>query len=151
MFPARIVAASLLAAVPILAWAGQPHGGSIKVTVVDESGAFIPCADVSARMEPDTIAQQTQADEHGVAMLHLAPGNYAIAVRSQGFSVWTEKNVEVSDSSELQLRAQLRVTFYSGPIVVAEIRRPFYVETSLLPLIPVHELKLMKLSAKRAQ
>ncbi|HEX8712176.1 MAG TPA: carboxypeptidase-like regulatory domain-containing protein [Terracidiphilus sp.] len=144
------IAGLLLAATPILAWAGQNSPGSLTVVVVDPDGAFIPHAHVEVYASPDNVAQQTQADEHGVAVLHLPAGIYTITVIAPGF-VWGEKNVDVRDGSNQYLRVELNIGRNGSPVAIIEIKPPVYVETSPLPLIPAHKLSLMRLAAKRAQ
>jgi outer membrane receptor protein involved in Fe transport len=90
-FPARalgIVFVFALASVffsPGIAY-GQEVTGSIKGTVVDQTGAIVPGATVTARSQEKGDERTTTADADGnFSISKLNPGKYTLTVEKQGF------------------------------------------------------------------
>jgi hypothetical protein len=96
---ARIAAVLLVAAlVPAALGAQPPADASLRVTVVDPSGAVIVGAHVTATTQTRAAAPAAAADtdSRGVAAFAaLEPGRYTIHVESPGFEAQDVRNVRV--------------------------------------------------------
>ena len=99
-----LVAALVALAAPSSA---QVFTGRIDVTVVDTTGAVLPGVTV------DLSGQQTASavtDAKGEAhFLNLAPGNYTVAARLQGFNDYRNENLPVVAGGSVPLRVSLGI------------------------------------------
>src|SRR5581483_11205458 len=80
----------VLSALLVVLFAGNALGqqlATLKVTVVDSTGAVIPGATVTVR-NTETDAKRTDVSEsHGLSVIPgLPPGNYELSADAQGFS-----------------------------------------------------------------
>ncbi len=82
--------------VPAAAWAQPPAGATLRVTVVDPSGAVIVGARVTLTPSADDVTLET-GTRGDATFTALTPGRFAIHVESPGF--------EPSDEREVRLRA----------------------------------------------
>ena len=82
--------------VPAAAWAQPPAGATLRVTVVDPSGAVIVGARVTVTPSADGVTLET-GTRGDATFTALTPGRFTIQVESPGF--------EPSDEREVRLRA----------------------------------------------
>src|SRR4249919_938730 len=82
--------------VPAAAWAQPPAGATLRVTVVDPSGAVIVGARVTVTPSADGVTLET-GTRGDATFTTLTPGRFTIHVESPGF--------EPSDEREVRLRA----------------------------------------------
>ena len=136
---------------PVLATAGEPSHGTLTVKVVDQTGAIIPGAQIEIRTEPNEVVLRAFTDNLGAAVLNLRAGSYTVTISARGFAVYQRRNVEVQDGSDQHLRVGMFIGHEIPGPVVQSIEPPVYLRILELPIIPVHRLKLMKLSAKRVR
>jgi hypothetical protein len=130
-----------LCASPVLAQ--EPAEATLTVTVTDQTGAVIPGARVTAIREDSHDDFRFLTDARGVAVLQLQPGIYNLRVVSQGFAQWAETGLDVT--GKIEKSVVLRVSSYSGPMVIADTVSPpvdLPVVEALIPLEPVQELVL---------
>ena len=93
--------------------------GVIQGTVLDQSGAVMPGADVAA-MNLNTAAETTQkTDGDGrFVFLSLSPGSYSVTASKSGFSKLIQKDVDLTVGQSLNLRLTLRVSATSEVVEV---------------------------------
>ena len=89
-----LVLFALLIASPFTAQAQYSSG--IKGTVVDQSGAVVPNAQVTLTNQDTQVKQTATASEQGfVQILQIPPGRYTISVSVAGFTPWEQKDVDI--------------------------------------------------------
>jgi hypothetical protein len=68
--------------------------GSINGTVTDASGAVVSNAEVTATQSATGISSETTSGSQGNFVFPiLAPSNYTITAKAQGFQTFTEKDI----------------------------------------------------------
>jgi hypothetical protein len=145
MTSAHIAALAIaLCAFPALT---QEHTeGTLTVVVMDQSGAVVPGARISATALETRAHFEATADANGQAVVHLDQGNYELMVQARGFQTWEEKNIEVN--AELQRTVTLLVgQVVCGPCVVVdpvipEIPSEHPQRAEEIPLVPVPQFVL---------
>jgi hypothetical protein len=109
-----VMAAAVLALVTPAS--AQVFTGRIDVTVADSTGAILPGVTV------ELTGQQTQSavtDASGEAhFLNLAPGTYSVKALLQGFSDYTNENVQVVAGGSVPLRVTLGVAGLASSVEV---------------------------------
>src|SRR5690242_1844252 len=110
---------ALLAAVCLAAAAfAQSGSGTLSGQVTDPSGAAIPAATVLLT-GPDHATKTAQTDVQGRYAFHnLTPGAYAVAVSSQGFSMFTKAGIQVAPNHPQIVNAQLALTIEKQQVTV---------------------------------
>ena len=101
---------------------GQPQmaSASIRLEIVDVSGAAITNARVTIKNESTGKEWTVKTDEHGRAMVSDLPkGEYRFAIASPGFATKTLTRVSLPNS-ELQ-KVQLDLGTMGGVVVVGEL------------------------------
>ncbi len=97
----------LLLITPALPQAGR---GAINGIVSDTSGAVVPAAEVEARDVANGAVFQTVTTGAGLySFISLAPGNFDVTVRANGFEVSLHKNVLVTVDQTTVVNVTLRV------------------------------------------
>src|SRR3989442_12814684 len=87
-----------------------PARGTLLGTVVDENDAVVAEASVSVKDISKTIRKETKTSHVGVFIItELPPGNYAVAVKQQGFATAEIKGLALKVNDQLTLKIQLRV------------------------------------------
>lgn len=100
----------MLACIPTGA---QTFRGTILGTVIDETGAVIPNASVTAKNVRTGVTRSTVTDANGsFAIPELQIGTYEVTVQRDGFRIGRVDNVEVSVSGE----QRVDVTLSSGSV-----------------------------------
>ena len=114
------------AAVQAAAERQDPNAGSIRVLVLDQTGAAIVGAAVSvvpANAQSGTEAKTTTANEQGEAILaNLAPGRYVIQVESIGFETTQITDVNVRRGRRENRDVQLPIAGYVEEVEVTRDR-----------------------------
>jgi hypothetical protein len=95
-----MLAASLIAVMPLASSAQTPVTGTLRVVVQDQSGAVIPGAMVQVkgtdRGNAGVVRSDVPSDAQGVALIpDLVPGRYAVDVSFPGFESLTLTDVRV--------------------------------------------------------
>ena len=100
----------------------DPNTGSIRVLVLDQSGAAIVGATLSviaANAKPGTEARVAKANEQGEAIVdRLAPGKYLIQVESVGFETVQMADVNVRRGRQEKRDAVLPIAGYLEEVEV---------------------------------
>jgi len=100
----------------------DPNAGSIRVLVLDQSGAAIVGANVSvvpANASSGTQARTTTANEQGEAVINgLAPGKYLIQIDSIGFDTLQIADVNVRRGRQERKDAILAIAGYVEEVEV---------------------------------
>ena len=96
----------------------QTGNGTLSGQITDPSGAAIPAATVTLT-GPSHATQTAQTDEQGRYAFHnLAPGEYMVAISSQGFSTFTKSGIQVSHGHLQVVNAQLAVVMEKQQVTV---------------------------------
>jgi hypothetical protein len=119
-------AAPQTAAAPAAAERQDPNAGSIRVLVLDQTGAAIVGAAVSvvpANAQSGAEAKTIAANEQGEAILaNLAPGRYVIQVESIGFETTQITDVNVRRGRRESRDVQLPIAGYVEEVEVTRDR-----------------------------
>jgi len=100
--------------------APQASTGSLRGTVTDPSGAAIPSADVVLTPSSSSALIKTKSDGQGAYEFKaLAPGQYTLTVVAQGFSVYENDNVVITNQP-LRLNAALNIQVEQEKVQVSD-------------------------------
>ncbi|MGE5569979.1 MAG: carboxypeptidase regulatory-like domain-containing protein [Rhodospirillales bacterium] len=107
---------------------------NISGTVVDESGAVIPGADVKITdVEKGTLARETSTDESGVfRAVNMVPGRYQIAVEKTGF-----KKAELT----VTLNVNTRLDVGQIQLSLGQVTEVLSVSESVIPLVTTNTME----------
>lgn len=95
--------------------------GALQGTVIDESGAAIPDAVVTAINQASKVETTRNASKAGVFMIApLTPGIYTVKVTAPGFAALTQENIEVNGLNVTGLNPTLHVGSAEQTITVTE-------------------------------
>ncbi len=114
IFAALLLTAGVLLGSPVRADEPQeaqrdPSTGTLRVTVLDQTGAAIVGAAVSAALPPAAPVIAT-TNERGEALLQaLAPGRYLLRVDSPGFDAFELPDVNVRRGRQERREVELRI------------------------------------------
>ncbi len=87
----------------------QTFRGAIVGTVLDQTQAPVPAANVTAKNQGTGVARSTVTDDQGQFTLPELPiGAYTVTVEKQGFAPVTQANVQVSVAGERRVDVTLR-------------------------------------------
>lgn len=99
-------------------WA-QLNTGSITGYVTDPSGAAVASANVTVTEVRTGVATKGVADSAGLYNItHLLPGQYTVAVESQGFKRFIQQNVTLQVDSTVRVDAKLEMGAVTQEITV---------------------------------
>ena len=87
----------------------QTNEGAIAGNVVDESGAVVTGAKVTALNQDTGVRHETVSQEGGYRFTSLPIGLYDVTVQREGFSNLTQTGVRVQVSSTTSVNVTLRV------------------------------------------
>jgi hypothetical protein len=88
-------------------------------TLLDPSGAAIAGAQVSLKNSDDTMVAQTTTDSSGTFRFdHVAPGNYRVEFRAEGFRD-TRASVNLSGKRQAPMRVTMQIAVLSETVTVA--------------------------------
>lgn len=166
MAAVRSFAAVLLIVLASILTAQNASTGQVVITVVDPPGAPIPEAHigiiwlpVAALNDGDwlnyalhaTEQASTRSNASGEATIHLAKGDYAIAIAANGFKRYFQR-IEIRDESSQAIRATLPIATYSGPVEVMPMPIEIPVEPVYLNIfIPLEPLQTITVTGARAR
>jgi len=107
---------------------------NISGTVVDESGAVIPGADVKITdVEKGTLARETTTDESGVfRAVNMVPGRYLIAIEKAGF-----KRAELPVTLDVNTRLDVGQIKLS----LGQVTEVLSVSESVIPLVTTNTME----------
>lgn len=99
---------------------GQNITGSVAGTVTDQSGAVVPNATVTiTNTDRNLIVRTVPTDANGNYSAPLLPiGHYQISVEAQGFSKFSERNIQLNVNEKLTVNAQMRVAAAGQEVIV---------------------------------
>jgi len=107
----------------------QGNQGTIEGIVVDQSGAALPGAKLTATNDATGIHFQATSDSDGLFTFPVLPvGTYTIEVEDPGFAKLTQKNVALSVGARLNLNLSLSVAGQTQSVTVTD--EPPIVETT---------------------
>ena len=113
-----LAAALLLAGLPALAQLGS---GQIEGTVLDQSGAVIPDAQVTVRNQATGVERILTSDATGrYRAVNLAPGLYSVKAQKSGFQPVERQDVQVTVGSTTTADITLQVAAAAETVVVTE-------------------------------
>ncbi len=85
--------------------------GLMEGTVVDQSGAVVPGAEITATHAATGAVFKVVSKDDGLFTFPVLPvGTYDVEVKRQGFTTVTEKNVELTIGAKLNLQLALKVS-----------------------------------------
>jgi hypothetical protein len=117
-----LLACSLIAAALITEPAAGQSGlgsGRVEGTVLDESGATVAAATVTARSDATGVATVQSSDSSGHFLFpYLTPGTYHVTVEKSGFKFTQLDTVVVAVGTTISLRPQLAVGSTDTKVVV---------------------------------
>jgi hypothetical protein len=112
----RIAILLLLSLVSLM---GQIRSARISGNVSDPSGAPIPDAKVEVKETRTNQAYAVATNESGeFAVPYLPPGEYQVSAGKTGFSLFTQKGLELATGQQLRVEVQLKVQSVEGKIEV---------------------------------
>ena len=88
----------------------QTVTGSIRGTVVDQTGAVVPAATVTAQNVNTGVVTTTVSDSSGAYNIQTLPiGTYAVSVKKSGFSTTTDRpfTLEIDQIARIDLKLQV--------------------------------------------
>lgn len=88
----------------------QVNTATISGTAVDQSGAAVPDATVTARNTATNVETQTVTGTEGIYVLpNLAVGRYSVTVAKSGFRTAAQSNILLTVDQRLRVDFQLRI------------------------------------------
>src|SRR2546429_2618707 len=107
----------------------QANQGTIEGIIVDQSGAALPGAKLTATNDATGLHFQATSDSNGLFTFPVLPvGTYTIKVEHPGFANLTQKNVALSVGGRLNLNLSLSVAGQTQSVTVTD--EPPIVETT---------------------
>ena len=98
-------------------WGQQPTG-SLRGTVVDESGAVVPGATVEV-VQTQSVVQQSQSDGLGnFSVAALSPGEYTVRVVANGFQKFESDLQKVTAGGVVQVAVTLNIPTATEQVTV---------------------------------
>src|ERR1044071_2662105 len=85
--------------------------GVIQGTVLDESGAVVPTANVEVKNADTNFSKSLTTDSDGrFVFLQLQPGRYSLTISKQGFATLTQENLELTVGQAISLTPRMKVS-----------------------------------------
>ena len=104
----RLIALLAIIIVPVSLMA-QRTAASISGTVMDQSGAVIPAANITVTEVTTGVPTAAQANGHGFYLIsNLQPGAYKLHVEKAGFEGYERTGMWVRQVNRLRLQANCR-------------------------------------------
>ncbi len=121
MNPRQVLAAVVMLAIISMAGYGQTVNGSLTGTVLDQSGAVIPNADVVVKSIDQGTVREFKTDLNGFWRVpSLPPGRYQLEVTSKGFEKIIRGPIQVDASVERAVDVTLKPSGTSEVVTVTE-------------------------------
>jgi hypothetical protein len=104
-------------------WAqSQITTGVIQGTVVDQTGAVVPGAEIEARSLGQNVARSLTTGSDGrFVFLQLAPGRYRVTITKSGFATLVQDNVPLTVGQTITLAPAMKVSGTSETVTVTGI------------------------------
>ncbi len=104
-------------------WAqSQITTGVIQGTVVDQTGAVVPGAEIEARSLGQNVARTLTTGSDGrFVFLQLAPGRYRVTITKSGFATLVQDNVPLTVGQTITLAPAMKVSGTSETVTVTGI------------------------------
>lgn len=116
-----VLAAAVMLAIISMAGYGQTVNGSLTGTVLDQSGAVIPNADVVVKSIDQGTVREFKTDLNGFWRVpSLPPGRYQLEVTSKGFEKIIRGPIQVDASVERAVDVTLKPSGTSEVVTVTE-------------------------------
>ncbi len=97
----------------------QITSGVIQGTVMDESGAVVPGANVEAKNLATNLTRSLTTDSEGrFAFLQLSTGRYNLTVTKDGFATLVQENVDLTVGQTINLGLSMKVAAATEVITV---------------------------------
>src|SRR5215469_1602870 len=101
------------------AWAQTGTSGSISVTVVDQSGGFVPGAQLELKDLSTNVVVRAETQNNGTYTFpSLNFGTYSLTVSKQGFESQTFASVQVQTSRVTDLKSTLQIGTTTANVTV---------------------------------
>ena len=101
-----LVALLIAATAPAMA----QYSSGVEGTVLDQSGAVIPSAQVTLTNQDTQVKQTATANAQGyVQILHLPPGRYTASVMASGFTTWQQRDIDIEGTDIRTIYPKLSV------------------------------------------
>jgi hypothetical protein len=153
--PARVVFTALVFS--LAAWPqAQSNSGDIRVSVVDQTGAALARASVTASDTERGISRSAHAGPNGDALLSLLPpGRYRLRVEAEGFTTKLLEGVEVrvGDTVSLvvemvvsELQQQVEVLADSPVVDTERAQQASNIELSRIRELPINRRNYLDLA-----
>src|SRR5215469_10686168 len=108
-----IFAGLVLLLVSFCPTAAQAPSGTLNGTVIDQSGALLPDANVVLKSEESGAIRRTQSNRDGFfTIVGIPAGVYTVTVEARGFASWEERGVVFHQGDVIKLR-EVRVKLAS--------------------------------------
>src|SRR5258708_31739804 len=117
-----VLAVVLLAAMTLMVSSafGQAETGQIAGTVLDQTGAALPGAEITAKNLATGTPRSTVSNTAGVyAIPNLPPGSYELMITATGFSTY-KQTVTVGPGVRVGVDAQMKVGATTTTVEVTE-------------------------------
>jgi hypothetical protein len=141
MTSVRIVAIAL-ALCACQALAQERAQFALNVVVIDQSGAVISGAQITAIAATTGARFEASTDANGRAALQLDQGTYEMKVHARGFMNWEDGKVGVDAGTQRTVTMLINPLAECGPCVVSdspEIRLEYAPIPPEIPLIPMQQ------------
>ena len=97
----------------------QTTTGVIQGTVLDESGAVLPAANVEVKNPDTNFTRSLTTDSNGrFVFLQLQPGRYLLTVSKQGFATLIQENLELTVGQTISLNLNMKVSRLEEKITI---------------------------------
>src|SRR5260221_12836203 len=97
----------------------QGNQGTIQGTVVDQTGAVVPGAEIVATRTATAATFTTTTTSDGFFEFPILPvGTYDLQVKRSGFTTLTDKGVELHIGAKLNLKLELKLSGKEETVVV---------------------------------
>jgi hypothetical protein len=118
--PTRFVRFVWLACILVVHVArGQRLDGTLRVTVIDKTGAVVEDARVTVTNEATNVSKTATASSAGTYVFpDLLVGDYTVTVEKPGFQKWVSKGIQVQSNQVAEATAMLQVGDVSSVIEV---------------------------------
>jgi hypothetical protein len=106
-----VILTSFLFAGTVLLSAQSGDQGTIQGTAIDQSGAVVPEAEITATLTTTGASFQTMSKDDGLFTFPLLPvGIYDLSVKKPGFSTLRETGLKLTVGAKVSLRLELKVS-----------------------------------------
>jgi hypothetical protein len=110
----------LILATPPATLSAQSTFGTVRGTVLDQSGGIIPLAQITLHSLDENSNVTVLSDDHGnFAFENLKPGHYTIRTAKEGFAIAVVNQLELTARQTLRVDVTLSVAAQAQSVEVA--------------------------------